>query len=119
MKASTLEEAYEQEYKHREEYWENIQKATLPKETGKPDPYASAVYPPVVPGWSTKYDSISNPSHYVEGRKYEPIDVIEDWDLNFRLGNALKYIARAGRKGTKEQDLAKAVWYLQREIGRK
>lgn len=36
-----------------------------------------------------KYDSVSNPSHYTEGRKYEPIDVIEDWGLGFCLGNAV------------------------------
>ena len=38
-------------------------------------------------------DIISNPSHYTEGRKYEPRKVIEDWDLDFYLGNAVKYIS--------------------------
>jgi len=42
--------------------------------------------------------------------------VIEDWDLGYRLGNALKYICRANHKKDKIEDLKKAVWYLQREI---
>ena len=62
------------------------------------------------------HDSVNNPSHYAEGRQYEPINVIEDWELNYRLGNALKYISRAGRKNNTVEDLRKAVWYLEREI---
>jgi hypothetical protein len=60
-------------------------------------------------------DSVNHPSHYNFG-KYEVIDVIEDWDLGFNLGNTIKYIARAGRKGDKLTDLEKAKWYLEREI---
>ena len=63
-----------------------------------------------------KYDSVSNPSHYTEGREHEPIEVIEDWKLGFCLGNAVKYISRAGRKNDAIEDLEKAVWYLQHEI---
>lgn len=63
-----------------------------------------------------EYDPVSKPSHYCEGRKYEPIDVIEDWNLGFHLGNALKYISRAGRKQNEVEDLEKAVWYIQRYI---
>lgn len=59
---------------------------------------------------------ISNPSHYVEGRKIEPIWVIEDWNLNHHLACALKYISRAGRKHDEVKDLNKAIWYLQRRI---
>lgn len=59
---------------------------------------------------------ISHPSHYVEGRKYEPKDVIRDWNLNFNLGNAIKYVARAGRKDDILQDLMKARQYLDFEI---
>lgn len=62
------------------------------------------------------YSDVDNPSHYTEGRKYEPIDVIEDWQLDFHLGNALKYIARAGRKDSMKQDIEKAIWYLKRFI---
>ena len=63
-------------------------------------------------------DVVNHPSHYAEGRKYEPIDVIEDWDLGFNLGNTVKYISRAGRKDDIVQDLEKARWYLDREIRR-
>lgn len=65
--------------------------------------------------------SIDHPSHYAEGRKYEPIDVITDWELNFALGNTVKYISRAGRKGEPDkllEDLKKAQWYLSYEIER-
>lgn len=63
-------------------------------------------------------DMISHPEHYCAGRKYEPKDVIRDWDLNFNLGSAIKYIARAGRKpeNSKRQDLMKAVQYIEFEI---
>ena len=61
-------------------------------------------------------DVISNPSHYTKGRKYEPRKVIEDWDLDFYLGNALKYISRAGRKNNTIEDLQKAKQYLDFEI---
>ena len=61
-------------------------------------------------------DIINNPSHYTEGRKHEPIDVTNDWGLNFNLGNVVKYISRAGRKDDKLIDLQKAAFYLQYEI---
>lgn len=65
-------------------------------------------------------DSVDHPSHYAEGRKYEPIVVIEAWGLGFNLGNALKYISRAGRKDPAkiEEDLRKAVWYIDRELSK-
>ena len=62
------------------------------------------------------HDSVHRPAHYAEGRIYEPIAVIEDWELNYRLGNAVKYISRAGRKQDALEDLKKARWYLDREI---
>lgn len=66
----------------------------------------------------TEFDPINKPAHYTEGRKYEPIDVIRDWCLNFALGNAVKYISRAGRKDPTKtiEDLKKAVYYIQDEI---
>lgn len=64
------------------------------------------------------YDAVSHPSHYTEGRMYEPRKVIEDWGLNFYLGNALKYISRAGRKGSAIEDLKKAKQYIDFEIER-
>ena len=62
------------------------------------------------------HDPINRPSHYAEGRNHEPIDVIEDWRLSYRLGNTVKYISRAGRKQDAVEDLKKARWYLDREI---
>lgn len=62
-------------------------------------------------------DSVNHPSHYTFGT-YEVIDVIEDWQLGFHLGNAVKYIARAGKKDNLLQDLRKARWYLDRRIAR-
>lgn len=62
-------------------------------------------------------DPINHPPHYNTG-EYEVIDVIEDWNLNFHLGNVVKYIARAPHKGDMKGDLEKARWYLSREITR-
>lgn len=61
--------------------------------------------------------TIDHPPHYNQG-KLEAIVVIEDWKLGFCLGNAVKYICRAGHKEDtdRKQDLEKALWYLQREI---
>ena len=63
-------------------------------------------------------EAINHPNHYLGERKYEPIDVINDWELNFQTGNAVKYISRAGRKDANKtiQDLEKAIWYLQWEV---
>lgn len=61
-------------------------------------------------------NNVEHPSHYAEGRKYEPIDVINDWGLNFNLGNTIKYISRAGRKNNIIEDLKKAKFYLDYEI---
>lgn len=63
--------------------------------------------------------AVDHPSHYNSG-SIEVIDAIEDWELGFSLGNAIKYIARAGKKSqdTYIQDLEKAVWYLNRELQR-
>lgn len=62
-------------------------------------------------------EMINHPQHYNMG-KFEAIDVIEDWKLNFNLGNTVKYISRAGHKDNIIQDLKKSLWYLQREINR-
>ena len=64
-----------------------------------------------------KKEMVNHPSHYNMG-KYEAIDVIEDWELGFNLGNTIKYISRAGHKDRIVQDLKKAMWNLQREIDR-
>ena len=64
-------------------------------------------------------EMVNHPSHYGgENNPYEAIKVIEAWDLDFHLGNTVKYISRAGKKGTDKelQDLKKALWYLERRI---
>lgn len=60
-------------------------------------------------------NNVNQPKHY-QGARLTAIDVIEDFDLGFSLGNAIKYILRAGKKQNKVEDLEKAIWYLQREI---
>lgn len=60
-------------------------------------------------------DSVNHPSHYTRG-KIEVIDFIEDQQFNYRLGNAVKYLCRAGYKNDKAEDLRKAIWYIQREL---
>tara|TARA_Y100001938_G_scaffold18108_1_gene22363 strand:- start:66 stop:275 length:210 start_codon:yes stop_codon:yes gene_type:complete len=64
-------------------------------------------------------EAIDHPDHYNSG-KIEVIEVIEDWDLDFCLGNAIKYIGRAGKKDKSKEveDLSKALWYIQRRIKR-
>ena len=61
-------------------------------------------------------DMVNHPPHYQHG--IEPIDYIESHNLNFNLGNVIKYVSRAQFKGTELQDLKKAKWYLEREIER-
>jgi hypothetical protein len=65
-------------------------------------------------------DRVNHPAHYGGAdNPYEAIKVIEAWGLGFSLGNAVKYIARAGKKdpATRIEDLRKALWYLNHEIG--
>tara|TARA_A100001035_G_scaffold280056_1_gene283765 strand:- start:2918 stop:3124 length:207 start_codon:yes stop_codon:yes gene_type:complete len=62
-----------------------------------------------------KTNEINNPKHYTFGT-IEPIQVIEDWNLSFNLGNVIKYVARSEHKGQRQMDLEKAVFYLQREL---
>lgn len=61
-------------------------------------------------------DMVNHPPHYQHG--IEPIEFIESHNLNFNLGSAVKYIARAPYKGTELEDLQKAKWYLEREINK-
>ncbi len=62
-------------------------------------------------------DLINHPPHYKAGG-IETIDFIEAKDLNYRLGNVIKYVSRAGKKDGSDpvQDLEKAMFYLKREI---
>ena len=61
---------------------------------------------------------IDHPDHYRKDTGFEAIDVIEAWELNFNLGNTVKYISRNGKKDPDKyiEDLEKARWYLDREI---
>jgi hypothetical protein len=63
-----------------------------------------------------KAEAVNHPSHYGGDTTYETIKVIEAWGLNFNLGNSVKYISRAGKKGDTLEDLKKARFYLEREI---
>lgn len=60
-------------------------------------------------------DAVNHPSHYNQG-SIEVIDYIEDHGFDFNLGNAIKYISRAGHKGSAVEDQKKAIWYINREI---
>lgn len=62
-------------------------------------------------------DMVNHPSHYNKG-KIECIEFLEDQGLGFHLGNAIKYLVRAGAKDPAKviEDLKKAVWYIERKI---
>lgn len=65
-------------------------------------------------------DPVNRPAHYTDGN-IEVIDFIDDKKLGFCLGNAIKYIARAGKKDPDKykEDLQKAIWYIEHELMRK
>jgi hypothetical protein len=63
-----------------------------------------------------KSDPVNHPAHYKYGG-IETIDFIEAKELNYNMGNAVKYITRADHKGSRRQDIEKAIWYLKRELG--
>ena len=57
-------------------------------------------------------EEVDGPSHYGgKENPYEAIKIIEAWNLGFNLGNAVKYILRAGRKGNRVTDLKKSIWF--------
>lgn len=58
---------------------------------------------------------IDHPEHY-QSDGIEVIDIIDNFNLNFNLGNSIKYILRAEKKGNKKQDLEKAIWYINHEL---
>ena len=61
-------------------------------------------------------EQVNHPEHYRQG--IEPIEVIESWDLNFSLGNAIKYILRSPYKGKQIEDIEKARWDINIGINR-
>ena len=75
--------------------------------------------PTVNCGKQIKKEAVNHPSHYGgKDNPYEVIKVIEAWNLCFPLGNAVKYIARAGKKEKQKviEDLKKSIWYINRKI---
>lgn len=66
-------------------------------------------------------EAVDHPPHYGGDTVYEHIKVVNAWGLNYQLGNATKYICRAGKKDQAKavEDLKKAVWYLEAEIKRR
>ena len=88
------------------------------KKASKPKYQEFKVYEftePSVPPNLDVPDPVNSPPHYTNGG-IETIDFIEAKDLNYRLGNVIKYVSRAEKKGEPLQDLKKALWYLQRDI---
>ena len=67
-------------------------------------------------------EKVNHPDHHKAPTDpdtiYEAIKVIEAWGLGFALGNCVKYLSRAGKKGDRLEDLRKARWYLDREIAK-
>jgi len=61
-------------------------------------------------------EMVNHPDHYQGSGGMEVIDIIENYDLGFSLGNAIKYILRSNKKGSANQDLKKAIWYINREM---
>lgn len=67
-----------------------------------------------------KHDPVNHPAHYTDGN-IEVIEYIEDKQFGYCLGNAIKYISRAGKKDPNNpekeiEDLNKAIWYINRRI---
>ena len=71
----------------------------------------------IIPVVKQTDESVNHPKHYTQG-SIEVIDAIEAWQLNFRLANVVKYVARSEHKNNKLEDLKKARWYLDREISK-
>ena len=61
-------------------------------------------------------EQVNHPSHYVKG--IEPIEIIESWDLNFSLGNAIKYILRSRYTPKQRENSEKDRRHIDREIKR-
>lgn len=87
---------------------------------GKPMPPGEEMFK--FHGWSgpcpvavAPKEAVDHPSHYGgKDNPYEHIKVAEAWGLGYHLGNATKYLSRAGKKGAAKEDLKKALWYIVR-----
>ena len=62
-------------------------------------------------------EQVNHPDHYKSG-KFEVIEIIEEFNLGFNLGNVIKYVLRAGKKNNTIEDLKKAIKYLEFEIAK-
>jgi hypothetical protein len=76
---------------------------------------------PTTPSLSidVRTEKVDHPAHYGGDTTYEVIKVLEAWwpeGVDFCVGNTIKYLARAGKKGDELEDLMKAAWYLARRI---
>jgi hypothetical protein len=60
-------------------------------------------------------DPVNKPEHY-QYSLIQPVDVIDAWELDFYLGNVIKYISRFNHKGKPLEDLCKAKFYLDKKI---
>jgi len=71
-------------------------------------------YGAAIPDSRSATDNVNHPQHYGGAdNPYEAIKVIDAWGLDFSLGNAVKYISRAGKKTDNAlEDLEKAKWYI-------
>lgn len=87
----------------------------LSETTGSDEDYAPSSFEPSDATPPTLSSSSHGPSYYRRG-KTQVWDFIREQELNFHLGNAIKYICRAGHKDAATQDLAKAIHYLQNEL---
>ena len=83
---------------------------------GKPELFSEAINRKAQQIWETApvEDLVNHPKHYTRG-SIEVKDFIHDQKLGYSLGNAVKYICRAGYKNPDkwEEDLKKALWYIQ------
>jgi len=66
---------------------------------------------------SPSSDNVNHPPHYTVGG-IETIDFVEAKSLGYNLGNVIKYVSRADHKGSRDEDLKKALWYLNREVSK-
>lgn len=90
------------------------QKAKMPNKPKQKLALISGI-PTYIPADEPVADPVNHPAHYKVGG-IETIDFIEAKGLDYHLGNAVKYISRAGHKGNRREDLEKAQWYLNRAI---
>ena len=113
--------AFESEVYKEDDYWEVMEmRSEFEKVYETDDTYAHIKWTdeePTSVATLSKTETVNHPDHY-QGNEYEAIDIIEDYNLNFHLGNVIKYVLRADKKNNRVEDLKKAAWYLKRELER-